>query len=430
MTFAMMPRCGSNTVLGALVVVLAASNSAMPSKPAQVASLLAHAKLNQDGYATVASLKSDDAMKVFVERYVKSVGKRVDDSSALSGWVPYFSGRLSTQSFAKMSEELQHAKWVVEDSKAALAKTNLLRKALAPEPRSASANTSSAAVQSAVPVFTGDTVALLKDVTSKADAMEERVTAMHTQARRELEKKKQAYETNLQAQKAKTDLVEDENQNILFDTREVRKETEALKIEAEGYMKACDLLKDQLVHMLSKVALAGSFLEASVNDTANATEADRLEELLAPPRRDLEFYVEEARRSLRPVSLLQLQSRGGGEANSTRDELLGSLADSLEKVEKATLEGAARLKASYVASSKLLEEEKANLTKLQGELMDDRAKAESEMREMKTAVDYLQSAYFTTGQHIAAAQAFLVKLQNGVEAVVLEARTLTQKGEQ
>lgn len=454
----MIRSCGPSLTLVWLFRVLAVLGSAEQVNSMPRPSLEAAAKLNEDGYAAVAVLRSDIAMKVFARRLASSLGMRVDDDNAFNGWVPYFSGRLATQTFAKMRNELQHAKWIVADMQKELAepaRANLLRRvaassanptepsspgaqpsasptppkeALAPEPWNPSATPDSATFQTSVfPPFNDTSLAadtIYTEVASKTDAMESRVTAMQEQARRGLEKKRQEFEASLQIQKTGIHTVDAENQKIASDIATFRRQASALQVEAMGLIEANEILRSSLLHMFSKVTLAGDFLEASVNDTADA-ETEKLERLLAPPKRDLEFYIEEARKDLRSVSLLQ--SMRVGASNSTHSELiLESLADAFERVKQATADGTVKLKASYVAAAKILAEEKANSTQYQGELVEDRAKAEAYMQTMKKAVDYLRSQHSVLEQRISGVEVFGVKLENGVDAVLLQAKRLTE----
>lgn len=72
------------------------------------------APLDEGGYQRVAAQHNDDAMQTFVRRLLRTMDRTVEDQNSLNGFVPFYSGTVSVQSFARLKEELQAAAWVLQ----------------------------------------------------------------------------------------------------------------------------------------------------------------------------------------------------------------------------------------------------------------------------------------------------------------------------
>lgn len=107
---------------GLLVVLLAAAlaeseagNSSLSSTvdagKAKLALVSREAPLSEEGYAKVAALRSDAAMRMYVLRVLKALGRRVVSEGGLNGFVPHYSGAVASQSFARLRDELRSADW-------------------------------------------------------------------------------------------------------------------------------------------------------------------------------------------------------------------------------------------------------------------------------------------------------------------------------
>jgi len=76
-----------------------------------------NAPLTQAGYQQVTAQKDDDAMRAFVLRYLDATDRafRNDKSSSdsLNGFLPFYSGTQSVQSFAGLRNELSSFAWVL-----------------------------------------------------------------------------------------------------------------------------------------------------------------------------------------------------------------------------------------------------------------------------------------------------------------------------
>merc|ERR1719160_631905 len=70
----------------------------------------AKAALDEKGYKAVAKLKSNKEMEAYVRRVLNKLGLHVVDEGALKGVVPYYSGKKSTQSYAKLVEEIKQVR--------------------------------------------------------------------------------------------------------------------------------------------------------------------------------------------------------------------------------------------------------------------------------------------------------------------------------
>lgn len=71
--------------------------------------------LNEDGYRRLAALKRNKGMKVFVKRVLESEGRSIKNRTGLSGFVPYYSGKVGVKDLATMKTELlkpANAWWV------------------------------------------------------------------------------------------------------------------------------------------------------------------------------------------------------------------------------------------------------------------------------------------------------------------------------
>jgi hypothetical protein len=80
------------------------------------------AALNEDGYASIASQRSNRKMERFVRRIATDLGLVITDEGGLKGLVPYYSGQTDTQSFSALQLELltaaeQPDSWIKEKEK-------------------------------------------------------------------------------------------------------------------------------------------------------------------------------------------------------------------------------------------------------------------------------------------------------------------------
>lgn len=67
------------------------------------------APLDNEGYTMVARTKDTKEMESFMKRLISSMGLRIQDDGGLHGVIPYFDGRRSVQSFAKLQDEIERA---------------------------------------------------------------------------------------------------------------------------------------------------------------------------------------------------------------------------------------------------------------------------------------------------------------------------------
>lgn len=65
--------------------------------------------LNEKGYESIADLRSNHGMELFVRRLASQLGLRIVDKGGLKGFVPYYSGQKDTQSFEALQKELAAA---------------------------------------------------------------------------------------------------------------------------------------------------------------------------------------------------------------------------------------------------------------------------------------------------------------------------------
>lgn len=69
------------------------------------------AELSEDGYQAVAALGSNDEMKTFARRVLRTLSREVQDEGFFSGLVQFYSGEIAVQSFGRLREELIGADW-------------------------------------------------------------------------------------------------------------------------------------------------------------------------------------------------------------------------------------------------------------------------------------------------------------------------------
>lgn len=74
--------------------------------------LVANEPLSEDGYQRLVDLRSDDAMKEYIQRLLAQKGLQVLDEGSLNGFVPHYSGSVASQSFARLEDELIRVPWV------------------------------------------------------------------------------------------------------------------------------------------------------------------------------------------------------------------------------------------------------------------------------------------------------------------------------
>jgi hypothetical protein len=67
----------------------------------------ATARLSEAGYAQIARLRNDGQMKTFIRRVIKDMGLLALEDGPVNGLVPYYSGSKQTQSYQKLTRELQ-----------------------------------------------------------------------------------------------------------------------------------------------------------------------------------------------------------------------------------------------------------------------------------------------------------------------------------
>jgi len=67
------------------------------------------ADLDEKGYQSVAKLKDDHEMYNFIVRLIEEYDCKVEDDGGLQGFVPWFSGTSSVQSFEKLKDALLFA---------------------------------------------------------------------------------------------------------------------------------------------------------------------------------------------------------------------------------------------------------------------------------------------------------------------------------
>mmetsp|Transcript_69897 Transcript_69897/g.167783 ORF Transcript_69897/g.167783 Transcript_69897/m.167783 type:complete len:218 (+) Transcript_69897:115-768(+) len=69
------------------------------------------APLSEMGYQELAKLRNDEEMAIFCERILARDGKVVTNRGDLTGFVPFYSGTKSVQSFEALANELKSVPW-------------------------------------------------------------------------------------------------------------------------------------------------------------------------------------------------------------------------------------------------------------------------------------------------------------------------------
>ena len=67
--------------------------------------------LTEDGYQLVAATQSDVQMKSYFRRLLKLGGLKITDEAGLNGIVPFYDGKVSTQSLEQAKRELRSVSW-------------------------------------------------------------------------------------------------------------------------------------------------------------------------------------------------------------------------------------------------------------------------------------------------------------------------------
>jgi len=89
----------------------AASDAVSRETQDLVASTGSTAPLTQDGYESVAALKSNPEMSAFIRRVVSNMHRTVVDEGGLAGFVPFFSGVQGVQNFQSLEDEILSVPW-------------------------------------------------------------------------------------------------------------------------------------------------------------------------------------------------------------------------------------------------------------------------------------------------------------------------------
>lgn len=219
-----------------------------------------------------------------------------------------------------------------------------------------------------------DVDTVLTKATSKAHAFAEQAAVMQQKLAEQQEKsranlamQKKDFEQRLDRMQHQSENISARNSELQRDNRAIERQNMNLLAELEGIQENNSKLRATLRSLTDKVAAAELFTVDSLKVTDDSLAQELM--VLAPTTRKptLEQFLHFT--NGREVSMLAIRARLRGDPG----ELVSSLSSSLTEIQAADDEGAAELKAQFLASMATKEERQAQLNATQAKLLQTKA---------------------------------------------------------
>jgi len=224
-----------------------------------------------------------------------------------------------------------------------------------------------------------------QDFAKQAAAMQKRLSEQQERSREALAAKKKDYENQLQQIHKVNDAIGVQNSVLLSHNRELERANTEMFARLKGVQARNNEMWTTLQNITEKVSAAQLF----ITDSLKVTDESHADELLvlAPttPKPTLDHFLDVA--SGRTVSLLSI----GANHHDDPMELVTGLSDSLSDIKKAEDEGAAELKAHFMASVRQAEQRQAELNATQAELLHTQSQLEGHRAKLEEAEAHLQA---------------------------------------
>jgi len=252
------------------------------------------------------------------------------------------------------------------------------------------------------------------DFVEQAAAMQAKVALQQQKSRDALAAQKSAYELKLSQQAAENEAIRANNSKIDSQNHALTQANDDLTLELKSLQANNAKMRHGLQTIDEKVSAASIFVQDSlkVTDDSNAEALSVLAPTTAKPTLDHFLAVAGADR----VSLLQLpRSIGQGP-----DDLVSVLSKSLSDIAAAEVEGAAELKAHFLANLEAGQKEQAALNATRAQLVAVQAELQAHQAKLLEAKEHLQATGKQLAQRLHGLRIFARKVDSAA-AVSLDA---------
>lgn len=225
------------------------------------------------------------------------------------------------------------------------------------------------------------------DFAEQASAMQAKVALQQQKSRDALAAQKASYEKKLSQQAAQSDAIKANNTLITSHNDALKKANADLESELRDLQSNNAKMRQSLKTIDDKVSAAELFLQDSLKVTDDS-DAEVLS-VLAPttPKPTLDHFLAVA--GAEQLSLLQLSSTGS--RSQGPEDLVNVLSKSLADIASAEVEGAAELKAHFLANFEEGQRQQAALNATQVQLMELQSELKDRQAKLLEAKGRLQS---------------------------------------
>jgi len=259
------------------------------------------------------------------------------------------------------------------------------------------------------------------DFAEQARAMQANVELQQQKSRDALAAQKAAYEKRLSQQALQSDAIKANNTEIDSQNNALEKSNTVLFKELNGLQANNTKMRQALKTIDDKVAAAALFLADSlkVTDDSNAEELSVLAPTTPKPTLDHFLAVAGADR----VSLLQLSSPRA--LSQGPEDLVNVLSKSLADIASAEVEGAAELKAHFLANFEDGQKQQAALNATQVQLMELQSELKAHQSKLLEAKAHLQATNKKLVERLHGLRVFARKVDSAA-AGSLDTKTASQ----
>lgn len=284
---------GAMFILGRLSILFlaAAAGSADVSAKEDLFTEAETASLSEDGYQVIARLKSNEAMKAYMQRLLKVLGRQVSDEGGFAGFVPYFSGEIAAQNFDKLRQELLEAPWTtkMETQRHVDVKTGMIISTLltngtnaktflatrdAPVPTIQVVGTKEVPGSHVAKEFALDTSEenrvlslAAQKIAVEASKVEMEVAQREADTRRHLATSKASFSKLLAALQQRNTEAKRYNAGLTSDIAKLKEQTKALMKSAQSLQSSNAVLEGALRDLDPQIDAAHKFLMGTLGDT-------------------------------------------------------------------------------------------------------------------------------------------------------------------
>lgn len=254
-----------------------------------------------------------------------------------------------------------------------------------------------------------DVETILGKARSKADdfaeqsrMMQARVEEQQSKSRASLKAAKEEYEKKLTVQAEGNSQIEDENKDLQHDISKFLQKNQKLQDESHLLADANAGLRAAMGSMLRKIDVAAKFAKESMDSTDDSGAEELL--ILAPttPKPTLDHFLKVAQGGLE-AAFLQISPEKKARMYGLQkrpEELVTILSGSLEAISSADKEGGSILKASFLESFKVGQQQKEKLLAEQQALLEQKDFLNVTHVQLGAARDHLKDTYYQLGKRL------------------------------